>query len=403
MSVLRIYFSDSWKDASSVCSWALCDETGTVLKSGTDMLSDLPQGHDCIAIAAADRVLLLDAALPAGPRRRWQGALPFVVEERTVSDPEDNHVVPGPLLSNGRIAIAVMDKAWLRRITEACHAAGLSLRRMVAETLLPECSADKWTMVWNGANGFVRSGTATGMALDNGNQQRTPIALRLTSVPTHIEVRLSPTTDVAPALPQWTDLPTALIPGPAWDWRLAPIPADAWNLLWGEFAPRARIREWWPKLRPAAWIVLAVLGIEILGTHVQWALLANEKSRLEHNMTQSFRAAFGQEAVLVNAPVQMQRNLAELRHATGRVDDGDLLPLLDTAAPVLTAMPGLNLQALHYESGRLDLDIKAARRNDVHLLQKRLQDKGLTVRVGNIHEAGNQAETRLSITIGGGL
>jgi general secretion pathway protein L len=399
MSILRIYFSASWRDSASPCPWALCDEGGAVLQSGADPLASLPKGHECVAIAAADRVLFTSATLPAGSRRRWQAALPFAVEENTLPDPEDNHVVPGATLADGRVALAVVDKAWLKRIVDGCQNAGLSLRRMVAETLLPALKPASWTLVLDGASGFVRSGEASGMAIDSGDATHAPLALRLNAAPPErIEVRYAHSVPAAArALPQWPEVSASLTLGAPWDWRQAQIPADAWNLLWGEFTPRARISEWWPTLRPAALILLTALGIAVLGTLIQWGMLAAEKRSLTQDMEQHFRAAFGTSATLVDAPLQMRRNLAELRHQAGQADDSDFIALLDAAAPALATLPVGDLRALHYESGRLDADIKTTA--DLNALRQRLQARGLSVQTS---AAQGGADTRLSIQIGGG-
>jgi hypothetical protein len=57
----------------------------------------------------------------------------------------------------------------------------------------------------------------------------------------------------------------------------------------------------------------------------------------------------------------------------------------------------------HYESGRFDVDIKLARANDFLDLRKRLQNKGIGVQIGDIHDAGNGAESRLTLLAGNGL
>lgn len=411
MSILRIYFSGNWRDSTSPCPWALCDETGSVLQSGTDPLAALPKGNECIAIVAPDRVLSVRAKLPPGSRRRWQTALPFVAEEYTLPDPEDNHVVPGPALAEGRMMLAVVDKAWLKRIVEACRTANLSLRRMVPETLLPALTPGTWVLVWDGSNGFVRTGSASGMALDSGDAHAAPLALQLglnaaqnnssASSPKKIEVRFPQhVPDAQRILPQWDGVPV-ISAGSAWDWRRAPIPADTLNLLWGDFAPRARISEWWPKLRPVALILLAALGVEAIGTNIEWAMLATEKNRLTQDMEHSFRTAFGETGTLVNAPLQMQRNLAELRHSAGLEDDSDFVPLLDATASTLAALPAGSVRGLHYESGRLDVDIKLGRGNDFQDLRQRFKNKGIGVQMGDIHDAGNGAEARLTLLPGG--
>lgn len=382
-----------------------------MLQSGNAPLAALPKSKECIAIVAPDRVLSVSAKLPPGSRRRWQEALRFVAEEYTLPDPELNHAVPGPTLPDGRMMLAVVDKPWLKHIVEACRTANLPLRRVVPETFLPAFTPGTWTLIWDGFSGFVRTGTASGMALDNGDADTAPLALRLLlnsalnnaepSLPKKIEVRFSqPVPEANRILPQWSDLSATLSAGAVWDWRHAPIPDDTLNLLWGDFAPRTRISELWPYLRPAALIVLAVLGVEVIGTNLEWAMLAQEKKTLTQEMERSFRTAFGEGHALVNAPLQMQRNLAELRHTAGLPDDSDFLPLLDASASTFSALPAGSVLGLHFESGRFDVDIKLARSNDFQDLRQRLQNKGLGVQLGDIHDTGNGTEGRLTLLPG---
>ena len=403
MSELRVYFSAQWRDSNSPCPWALCDDKGAMLQSGIATIATLPKGHDCVAIVAADRVLHVAATLPAGGRRRWQAALPFVAEEFTLADPEENHVVPGVALADGRRMLAVMDKSWLARIVESAHAARLSLRRMVAETFLPALVSDNWTMVWDGSDGFVKTGAASGSVLDMGGESAAPLALRLCldtapQLPKTIELRF--VQDV-PAdqrrLPQWSDLQIPVVAGADWDWRRAAIPQDALNLLWGDFTPRAKIQEWWPKLRPAIYLLAAVLVIEAAGSNLEWAMLAYEKNQLTKTMQRTFRATFGDTVTLVNPSLQMQRNLAEAKHAAGLSDTGDFLPLLNRASGALAALPAGSVVAMHYEAGRLDVDIKLARKADFLKLKQTMLSSGVGVRMGEIRDTGNGAEAKVTV------
>jgi general secretion pathway protein L len=401
MSELRIHFSGLWRDSNSPCPWALCDDKGALLQSGIATLAMMPRGHECIAIVAAERVLSVAALIPPGGRRRWQQVLPYVAEEYTLSDPEENHVVPGLALADGRRMLAVVDKPWLRRVVDAAHAAKLSMRSMVAETFLPALAPDNWTVVWDGSSGFVRTGAASGTALDIADAGSLPLALRLSldvapQIPKTIELRF--THDIADELrnmPQWPGL--QLLAGADWDWRRATIPADALNLLWGDFAPRAKIQAWWPKLRPAVYLLLAVLVVEMAGSNLEWAMLLNEKNQQARTMQRTFRATFGDAVTLVNAPLQMQRNLAELRHVAGMQDTGDFLPLLGLASRSLAALPVGSVVAMHYEAARLDIDIRLARRDDFLKLKQAMQSSGLSVRIGEIRDLGNAAEARLSV------
>jgi len=413
MNSLRIYFTSHWRDSTSPCEWALCDETGALLQSGNDPLATLPKGHECIGILAPDRVLSVSGTLPPGSKRRWQAALPFIAEEHTWSEPENNHVVPGTKMQDGRTPLAVVDKAWLSRIIEACRNAKLNMRRVIPETFMPPLAAESWVLVWDGRSGFLRTDTASGMVLDGNSQNNDTIAptalqlyLRSTPLPQKIIVRPFSTTEHSPSsapqqLPAWQNLPVPLVLGETWDWRRAAIPAQDINMLWGDLAPSIRIKEWWPNLRPVALILLVLFVIETVGTHIEWALLTQERAMLTQNMQRSFRSAFGEGSTLVNAPLQMQRNLAELRHAAGLPDEGDFLSLLNVAARRLNALPVGSVRTLHYEAGRLDVDIKLTNSADIKKLQQALQQSGLSVRMGEIKNAGDGMQARLSLMAGG--
>jgi len=409
MSVLRIYFSGQYRDSGSLCPWALCSDEGEVLQSGNSTLDELPDCNECVGIVAADKVLLIATTMPAGSRRRWQSVLPFVAEEFTLDDPEDSHVVPGPVLPDGRRMLAVVDKRWLSSIVELARDKQIALRRMVVESLMPVLAADSWTVVWDGNIGFVKTGSASGVALDTGDANSPPLTLRLCLdaapvKPKSIVLRLThDAVDRHSQMPSWPDLNIPLVSGGKWDWRKEAIPENSFNLLWGEFAPRAKIREWWPKLRPAAWLLLLILAVEVVGSHLEWAMLANEKSRLTQKMQRTFRNTFGDSVALVNAPLQMSRNLAELRHVAGVPDTGDFLSLLGQAGRTLTTLPSGSVVAVHYEEGRLDVDVKLARRADFIGLKQRLQNSGLVVRVGDIRETGSALEGRVTLLPEGAL
>lgn len=403
MSILKMYFDSQWRDSNSPCEWALCDEQGAMLQTGNAPLAGMPKGHESVAIVAADRVLNIAVNLPPGGRKRMHAVLPFVAEEFTLADPEENHVVPGQSLPDGRRMLAIVDKAWLKRIVDAAHNVKLSLRRMVAETFLPALADGSWILVWDGSSGFVRTGASSGMALDTGDAGTMPLALRLNLetaplLPQKIEVRFRHVVSAEQrAMPQWTDLLIPVVAAADWDWRRAVIPEDALNLLWGEFTPRAKIEAWWPKLRPAVYLLLAVLIVEIAGSNLEWAMLAMEKNKLGKEMQRVFRTTFGDSVAVVNPALQMQRNLAELRHVAGLPDAGDFLPLLNQAGRSLAALPAGSVTGMHYEAGRLDVDLRLVRKADFAGVKQSLQSSGLGVRLGDIRDLGNGAEARITL------
>lgn len=407
---LRIYFSASWHDSTSPCPWALCDDAGAVLQSDCTLLAAMPKAHEYVALLPASRITCVNVQMPAQSRRRWEAALPFVAEEYTLTDPEENHVVPGAVQKNGRRSLFIIDKQWLQNIVSACQVVNISLRRAVPEMLLPNLPPETWVVVRNGAQGFMRTSSTLGMALDQCDGQSPPLALSLSlnsSIhphPQNIQFRFSPgTNDAERTLPCWANIHAEISIGKLWDWRQEPIPNDAVNLLWGPLAPKTRLHEWLPTLKPVAFILLAMLVIETAGGNIEWALHSHEKASITKGMERTFRKAFGKTSTVVNPSLQMQRNIASLRHAAGLPDEADFLPLLDQASSTLAAWPGGSITSLHYESGRLDVDVKLRSADEVRVLQQRLQGKGLSVRLGDIRNTGSGVETRLAIQPGGVL
>ena len=399
MNTLRIYFSAQWRDSASPCPWALCDESGSVLQQGLSPLSAIPATRDCIGIVSADRVLIFTTAKPPGNKRRLQAALPFIAEEHTLTDPEDIHAVPLTCAEPGTIAVSVMTRSWLKQIVTATTAAGLPLRRLIAETLMPVLPVDSWTLIRDGQSGFLRTSLTTGLALDSGTQETPPLALMLSltaagiNLPRQIELRcVGPET----SLPSWS-LPVPLVSGAPWDWQRAPISDAIPNLLRGDFTPPTRLFDGLSRLRPALFILLAALAIEIIGTHIEWFMLAHEKRALTQNMEHIFRSTFGDDSTLVDAPLQMQRNRAALRHAAGVTDNADFLSMLDMATPSL----GSAVSSLNYESGRLELDIRLDKATDFDNLEKNLRNSGLTVRTSDRHDLGNGTQAKLTLSLEG--
>ena len=52
---------------------------------------------------------------------------------------------------------------------------------------------------------------------------------------------------------------------------------------------------------------------------------------------------------------------------------------------------------MHYESGRLDLDVRLSKRADFLSLKQSMQSSGAGVRLGDIRDMGNGAEGRLTL------
>lgn len=394
---LRIYLTAGWQDAAAPCDWALLDDAGTLRDSGCGTLASMPQADEAVVIVAADRVLATAALLPKLKRNKLETALPFALEDALLDDVGDAHVTPGTLLPDGRTVLYTVNKGWLARFIAAAEAAKLRVRRAVPELRLLPAKASEWSVAWDGARGFLATAEGLGGALDCGSehapaalqlrlQQGAPAALRLFALGSEVQA------------PRWGLQTPVIFEKQSFDWRRADIPADAPNLLWGKFAPPARIGELLPWLRPALMAALLLFTVEAVLSNLEWAVLAHEKRQLAAQMTETFRETFGADAVIVDAPLQMRRNLSRLRHATGTSDDADFLPLLEKFS---SASHGGNLRTLRYEEGKLDIEMTLPGQAALDALRQRIAETGLGMQVTDTQDAGSSITVQLRLSAGG--
>jgi general secretion pathway protein L len=348
------------------------------------VLPELPRGTDRVQLVIpAAQVLITRAKLPQGARRRAGSMLAFAVEETTAAEPDANQVT-WLGTRDGADLLAVLDKRGLQRWREALEAAGVRSHEVRAETLLLPLSSGEWSLAWDGAEGFVRTGEFEGAATDGGDRASPPLSLRMLleeaasrgARPAAIAVyAIAPGT--APDLAAWQkELGIPLREAGAWDWRAAPEQA-------GTSLAQAR-RRWrmapaaLASLRPAAWIAGAALAIHGAALVVDWAQLGAEQRGLRAQMEARFRSAFPDAVSVTDPALQMRRQLAAARHGAGLPDGGDFAPMIEKVALGLKALPAGGLRTVTYESGRMILELgaieeSALRRTAAQLVQAGLQ------------------------------
>jgi len=337
------------------CEWALIGDGAP--RAGEGPLTDLPRGADRVQLLIpAAQVLITRAKLPQGARRRAASVLAFAVEEASAAEPEANHV--SWLGTGGDIdLLAVVDRQGLQRWREALEAVGLRVHEVHSELLLLPRAGSEWSLAWDGAEGFVRTGEFEGGATDGGDAATPPLALRMlldeAERPSALAIY-----GVAPDVVAWQrELGIPVRAAGAWDWRAAAQEAGvslaqerrAWRIAPGTLA----------SLRPAAWIAGAALAIHGVALVADWMRLGAEQRAVRAQMEARFRRAFPEAVAVADPALQMRRQLAAQRHRAGLADGGDFAPMIERVAAALKELPAGTLRTLSYESGRISLELAA--------------------------------------------
>lgn len=341
--------------------YALTPDGRTLGDHGRAPAALLPQprgaGAEVVALVPVQALAWHRVELPKGvaagtPRLRT--ALEGLLEEQLLDEPDAVHFALAPGARAGGTAwVAVCDRAWLRNALQQLESADRPAGRIVPE-FAPE-----------GAAALVVLGDAEQPLVVAGSDDGV-LALPLSTA----------TLPLLPALPE--DAPRLAEPAVAavaeqllqqkFSLQQAPqrwvqAARTQWDLAQFDLASSARTRAlkkvatgWGEVLRgapwrPARWAALALLAINLVGLNA-WALkersaLAAKREAVRRTLTDTFP----QVKVVVDAPVQMEKEVGALRQQTGTASSRDLDALLGALS---VAVPGNRVPtAVEYGGGEL--------------------------------------------------
>ncbi len=318
-------------------AWAL---RGRLQRADTATLAALSpllaQAARVVLLLAASDVTLLRLTVPPLPAARLQAALPALVEDRVIGDPEDCAIAAGPEVE-GQRTIAIADRAWLQRWLDALRQLGA--RRIAALPMslclpLPAGRVSAALLDLPGAPELaVRTSADEGLGL--------PIAAGdaaglLDEVPALLAtltggsaVRLSVPAAQAGLFHAWSaEHPDSGIEVVDEDWRIWIDGAGqaGVDLAAGvAAAPGERID--WLRWRWPLRLALACLLLNVIALNADWWRLRSEGRALEDEMATIYRRAFPGEPAGQEPLAQMRQKVAAARQAAGEFAAGDFLPL----------------------------------------------------------------------------
>jgi general secretion pathway protein L len=374
--------STEWAYAFSVDGQALSDHG-----RAPAALLPLPRGAAAEIVAlvplqalAWQQVELPKGIAPGSPRLRT--VLDGLLEERLLDDTEAVHLALQRGARAGDSAwVAVCDRAWLRDALQVLEAAERTVTRIVPE-FAPDAGP---ALVALGApdDPWIVAATGTGVIA----LPLTPAAAALLPTLPEDAPRLAEPAVAALAehlLGQpWT------LQQPAQRWLQAA--RTPWDLAQFEFASSSRARAFkkiatgWgellrsPAWRPARWAAATLVAINLAGLNAwSWKVQAGLEDR-RTAIRGVLRETFPQVRVVVDAPVQMEREVAVLRQQTGTPSARDLDALLAALATVLP--PGRTPTSFDYAGGQLRAGGLSLSTEELRMVSSQLRNLGYTANV----------------------
>lgn len=357
--------------------WALTPDGRQIDSEGRCAAAALPPADSVIAVVAESDISWRRIELPRAGRQ-MRAALAGKLEESLLDDPEALHFAVEPDAVGGDTAwVAALSRAWL-----ADHLAQFDAAHVFVDRVAPlawpdelarghffEAGTASIALRWSHADGVATLPLQGGLA-----RQFFPPGL------VHA-AQWTATPGVASGAERWLGT-TVSVQTPAQ--RALAVIDNAWDLRQFDLAPRARgmralrfvsrdlMRKPW---QPVRWGVAALLIVQLLGLNL-WAWRQNrEVAERRAAVTATLTTAFPQVRAVLDAPIQMQKQLDLLRVSAGSIGEQDLEALLGAAASAWPAdRPPAD--ALAFEPGRLTVPAQGWSQPQIDNFRAQLQSAG---------------------------
>ncbi|MDH5425763.1 MAG: type II secretion system protein GspL [Gammaproteobacteria bacterium] len=147
------------------------------------------------------------------------------------------------------------------------------------------------------------------------------------------------------------------------------------NLRQGTYKVVNQSNQWWQVWRAAAFIAIAAIALELSFGIIQLNRLSTHNELLESEIINIYKSSFPLSKRIVNARVQMESKLKQLRKGGSKSASGFTDILLETA-PVLNATNGMTISAISYNNDKLQLSFTIDKLSSVESLKQRLNQSG---------------------------
>ncbi|MCO5122442.1 MAG: type II secretion system protein GspL [Rhizobacter sp.] len=372
--------------SSGELSYVLSRDGLAVSAQGACAPALLPRA-DTVALVLADCDLSWHRiTLPKAPAARLRAALAGVLEEALLDDAANVHLALAPQAVAGQPTwVAAVDRHWLTSELAALEKANVFVDRILPVSWpddppsghfahADEAEARSLALHWAHANGVAT------LSLQGG------LAHALLPQPLPDGARWSATPAAATAAERWLDAPVVVLSAAE---RALQATRSLWDLRQFELARRSKgtralrdalrgLRS--PAWRPARWglaalVLTQLLGLNLWAWHLQSTLTAKRAAQVT-----LLQSTFPQVRAVLDAPLQIQREVALLRAAAGQADESDLEPLLQAAA---AAWPSdlAAVESIRYEPGKLTLAASSWDAGRIEQFRAQLQPMGLRLDV----------------------
>ena len=404
---LLIHFNPASPDNAS---WSLVNNAGelsTMLAHGS--ISDaapLAAKHKAVVLLDSTPVHIDSVKLPIKNQQKLLRAAPFALEEKIADDVEDLHFIAGKTSSDGQTPVAAINRNTLNGILSTLNQYGIEPIAVIPDALCLTANSQQWSVLLHNDHANVQFDT-----FDAGEFDRDALSLLLDSAlqqddrkPPEKIILFSAdgddvdTQDIESIIPDNIELikvsynkhPLVIYCG---EYKHA----LELNLLQGEYKPTTKTNVNWQRWRLAASLAVVWLCLHLGVVGTQHNALQDKNQKLQVEIDKIYKKAFPESQRIVNARVQMEQKLDELKGLGGAASNNSLIALLSEASPALSSEKNINIQSINYRNNTIDLEVTGSTLQNIEQLNKKLNATSLSAEIVSSSSEKNQVKGNIRI------
>ena len=378
------------------CHFAIATTGGAIEREGVAALSELAEpvkrAQRVVLLLAASDVTLLRVKMPPLSGAKLRAALPNLVEDRLMSDPEECVVVAGEMHAGMR-TVAVVSRNWLELLVRTLQALGARhISAIPAQLCLPFQGEAATAAV-------LEHGTDADMAVRLAEQEGIGLSIAADQPESLAFEAMQSLAAVVPAAPIVLYVPQSRVRdyqesmhiAPALEQRIT-LHADTWqrwvggadkvglDLMTGLGAGAGPKFDWKPWRWPLI-IGAAVLLVNVIGLNVDWLRLKREAAALSNGMVQTYRSAFPKDPVVIDPLAQLRQKIAGAQRGTGQLAPDDFVALAAafSEAWASTGQGTAPVAGLEYRDRALTVKLKPGASVSMDQLSSALASRNLSI------------------------
>lgn len=376
---LFIYLKDP---ASATADWLFTDASGHAIRSAeSGTLAELVEKNRNQVSAARQIICVLDSGLmhfskadiPGRNKQRILQAIPFALEDQLAQDIEELHFAVGTAQDNAYPVVAI------RHDTLQAVQATLAEHQLEADIMCPDMlllprQAETWNL----------------LCLDNRCHLQYEDGNVIHIDPQNLEVMLQLSlqqTEKPASLIHWQQQDEAALSVPLADnislqtqyYAKTPlsvfyknIGADSViNLLQGSYKPVSKQTQWWRPWQVAAALTAVVILLQLVSGVLSLNTLKKQNLMYEAEINRIYKQSFPDSKRIVNARVQMEGKLKQLKQSGSQSSDS-FVDVLAEAAPLILQTSSLNITGINYHNKKVELQFTVDKLDTAETLKQRL-------------------------------